>query len=334
MPADGITVDDTSEAQRPSRRPTGRIEPVVVDKPPIADVALNGPYESRFTIPANVVEAIHVLTGLGALLTARQWVRAMIVYAFTRDSRQGRNGSSTGMTCMEFAELGITGLRSDRTVRNYRNAYRWAIERGAPDVGPGDNAVVPDQDWDAAIAAVAASADPAVDDKAHRPEAVPVAMPAAMPDAVQSDRPALDEPLPHEPDPPDTPTPAMVHEEVLAAAPGAPAPERLDATPAVNPMAAGAPSAAAEPNGPDRILRALHRYAVEVAAGRAPLTPEDRQALALIRRLASGISNKTGVPEDVMTDVDRRLGNSRPKRAPRGLVRTEGNMIETQQVAR
>ena len=94
-------------------------------------------------IPATIEEAVGALNGIDALLTAKGWERAAIVYAFTAD-QQGTQGDqkkvSDRLGINEFANLGITGLTSAPTVRIYRNA--WA-EHGEPDIQPGDTVTLP-----------------------------------------------------------------------------------------------------------------------------------------------------------------------------------------------
>ncbi len=102
-------------------------------------------------LPNSIEEAQEQLGGLGRLLTAKSWERAAIVHAFTEDKQGTRSdletssrstGSSLSITA--FAELGINGLKSDKTVRLYRNL--WA-EHGDPDIGPGSTVVLPDVDF-------------------------------------------------------------------------------------------------------------------------------------------------------------------------------------------
>lgn len=104
-------------------------------------------------IPESIEAATAALEGVGALLTAKEWERAAIVYAFTRD---GGSGSRTdlptyrrnalGLTTGEFAALGITGLKSDTTVRDYRKAWQTVIDDGqAVAVAPGDTIEMPDR---------------------------------------------------------------------------------------------------------------------------------------------------------------------------------------------
>lgn len=89
----------------------------------------------KITIPASLDEAKASLNGIGALLTAKEWERAAIVYAFTRDGTDSdknprRSRSTTSLLPREFAALGIMGLGSDTTVRQYRKAWQTAIDDG------------------------------------------------------------------------------------------------------------------------------------------------------------------------------------------------------------
>lgn len=100
-------------------------------------------------VPASIEEAIADLGGLGALLTAKQWARAAIVYAFTEP---GENRFSTGKTgrytLADFARLGIAGLRDAETVAWVREAWQDAIADGqAKDVKPGDHVTLPAREF-------------------------------------------------------------------------------------------------------------------------------------------------------------------------------------------
>lgn len=111
--------------------------------------------DKRIGIPATLDEAVTALNGVGRLLTAKQWERAAIVYAFTRDGVRGeggpgrnQNGEITTLLPSEFAGLGIIGLKSDQTVRTYRKAWQDAIADGqAEDISPGQEAVLPTREW-------------------------------------------------------------------------------------------------------------------------------------------------------------------------------------------
>jgi len=105
---------------------------------------------TTITIPKTIEAAKAVLDGLGALLTAKQWERAAIVYAFTEEGTNGRPAkprNTERFSPVAFAGLGITGLASDNTVRAYRKAWQSAMEKGAPDITPGDVISVPDLPW-------------------------------------------------------------------------------------------------------------------------------------------------------------------------------------------
>jgi hypothetical protein len=100
----------------------------------------------KIQIPKTIEAAKAELGGIDALLTAKGWQRAAIVYAFTRNgqgersdltSAESRRGS---LTISEFAALGIKGLTGRDTVRLYRDL--WA-EHGQP-AGPGDSVELPD----------------------------------------------------------------------------------------------------------------------------------------------------------------------------------------------
>lgn len=80
-----------------------------------------------FRVPASIEDATSKLASLDALVTAKQWQRAAIVYAFVTEAEgPGKPKSNSGLlSCAEFAQLGpdgkgIAGLRSKNTVRFYR----------------------------------------------------------------------------------------------------------------------------------------------------------------------------------------------------------------------
>jgi hypothetical protein len=100
-------------------------------------------------IPNSIEEAVKNLDGIGALLTAKQWERAAIVYAFTEPNGGGprTGGISRQLSIREFAELGITGLRDRSQIRLYRKAWEVAMQDGAPDAKPGDVVDLPSLPW-------------------------------------------------------------------------------------------------------------------------------------------------------------------------------------------
>lgn len=95
------------------------------------------------------------LAGLDRLLTAKEWERAAIVYAFTTNN--GRGGDTRAMPetghCFpvpiaEFARLGLAGLAKRDTVAMYRQRWQEARDKGlAPSVEPGDEIELPDLPW-------------------------------------------------------------------------------------------------------------------------------------------------------------------------------------------
>lgn len=108
-------------------------------------------------IPNTIDEVIPRLSGIERLITASGWERAAIVYAFTheydhrgqprKDIRESANTFST----VQFASLGIQGLRSDNTVREHRRAWQSAIDAGeAVDPRPGDVIELPDRPYPSA----------------------------------------------------------------------------------------------------------------------------------------------------------------------------------------
>ena len=105
----------------------------------------------RITIPATIEAATESLNGLDALLTAKEWERAAIVYAFTHDAPRGRqpaNDRNRTFTVAGFAALKITGLHRRETIAYYRDNWKAAIVAGkATDIDPGDKVTLPDMDW-------------------------------------------------------------------------------------------------------------------------------------------------------------------------------------------
>jgi hypothetical protein len=97
-------------------------------------------------IPETIDAARVRLDGIESLLTATEWERAAIVWAFTEDGTNGRPSDRkpsalSRFSAEEFAALGIQGLRSGYAVRRYRRA--WSDEVGEATIAPGDRVVLP-----------------------------------------------------------------------------------------------------------------------------------------------------------------------------------------------
>lgn len=95
------------------------------------------------TMPASIEEAQVALTGLSELLTATEWEKAAIVAAFVEVSENQTNlshASSSMLSPVDFAALGIAGLRSKDTVRRYVKAWE---NTGLDRPKPGENVALP-----------------------------------------------------------------------------------------------------------------------------------------------------------------------------------------------
>src|SRR5260370_8567334 len=103
----------------------------------------------QITVPATIEAAGASLASLDGLVTAREWERAAIVYAFTRDGRTVGNpaivslsafarptirdtisGNPEIVSLSAFAGLRIVGLRDQKTVAAYRAAWQAAVDQG------------------------------------------------------------------------------------------------------------------------------------------------------------------------------------------------------------
>ena len=100
-------------------------------------------------IPASIEEAIKTLQGLGSLLTAKEWERAAIVWAYTKPGKGGqpKNPPASGRVPFAvFARHGIHGLSKKDTVSTYWHKWQDAIDDGwAKEVNPGDEIDLPEQ---------------------------------------------------------------------------------------------------------------------------------------------------------------------------------------------
>ncbi len=105
----------------------------------------------KANIPESVEACVTRLNGLGALLTATEWERAAIVATFVTAGNVGDNqhtiepARSSSLSPVEFAALGITGLRSKDTVRRYHDAW---MNAGQPRPKPGDTVALPEVAFD------------------------------------------------------------------------------------------------------------------------------------------------------------------------------------------
>lgn len=87
----------------------------------------------QFQIPDSDEEAIRELRGSGALLTAREWGWAAIVYALCRPHvragrprRQENSVRSGNNSFGQLEDVGIYGLRSPSSVTARWNNWRYA----------------------------------------------------------------------------------------------------------------------------------------------------------------------------------------------------------------
>lgn len=78
------------------------------------------------------------LKGLGELITASEWKRAAIVWAFTHEAKPGP-GKKDRLNSLPISDFARTGIMSKPTIIKYRKAWAKAIADGvATDVKPGD----------------------------------------------------------------------------------------------------------------------------------------------------------------------------------------------------
>lgn len=86
-------------------------------------------------IPKTSRDAVKQLNEKGGLIFAREWERAAIVFAFTRDDGRGSwavASSSHSLTFRELADMGVVGLRSKDTVARYHRAWAATGRPSAP----------------------------------------------------------------------------------------------------------------------------------------------------------------------------------------------------------
>jgi hypothetical protein len=109
--------------------------------------------KTEVQVPATLDEMVRSLGGLERLLTATQWERAAIVYAFTTPSQGKRADLSPKrekwpMAFADFAALKIKGLGKPDTVAEYHAAWQRAVDAGwTTKAKPGKTVLLPSQAW-------------------------------------------------------------------------------------------------------------------------------------------------------------------------------------------
>src|SRR5690606_29811775 len=104
-------------------------------------------------IPSTLDEVKEHLNGLGKLVTAKEWERAAIVWAWTHDHVQGQKTCSScselNMTESAFAAQGIINLSSRNSVREYRQRWQSIVDElgDAYAVRPGDEIPPVEKPW-------------------------------------------------------------------------------------------------------------------------------------------------------------------------------------------
>lgn len=90
------------------------------------------------------------MKGLGGLLTATQWQRAAIVFAWTEPGagNGGSASSSRRLSLRDFARRGYVGLSASNTVTYNRRAWEKGMADGLPDLRPGDDIPTVTLPWD------------------------------------------------------------------------------------------------------------------------------------------------------------------------------------------
>ena len=85
-------------------------------------------------IPKNIKAAGAKLLKLDGIVTASEWERAAIVYAFTYMHEHGGDRSKVnndlGMSFAEFAIMGFVGLKSKNTVQKFYENWQAAVDAG------------------------------------------------------------------------------------------------------------------------------------------------------------------------------------------------------------
>lgn len=105
-------------------------------------------------IPSTLDEVKEHLNGLGKLVTAKEWERAAIVWAWTAPREFGANQHTQGvnsdtLSFSAFAALGIVGLRSKNSVAHYHSRWQSIIDELGDEyvVRPGDEIPSVEKPW-------------------------------------------------------------------------------------------------------------------------------------------------------------------------------------------
>ena len=103
-------------------------------------------------VRVEIPESVEGVSALADLKFETEWQLAATVVAWTTTGnvggrgKVGNCGKNTAVYGVnEFARLGLRGLKSDKTVRNYRAA--WETAGGDMNINPGDAVNIPDADW-------------------------------------------------------------------------------------------------------------------------------------------------------------------------------------------
>lgn len=99
-------------------------------------------------IPKTADAAIDLLTVEGAIITAKEWARAALVYALVGPERGRAKSRTFPYNTVTLAKVGIVGLTTHDTVARYRDAWTYAMEQGkAEPVTFGSTYHEPDLPW-------------------------------------------------------------------------------------------------------------------------------------------------------------------------------------------
>lgn len=122
-------------------------------KPPFDGSGMSEPSQQVgvFRIPANAGDADELAGELGQLVRSTEWKRAALIYARVHVGSHGGDRTKTTSdlaTPNAYAKLGISGLRSPTTIRNYWKAWKAAIDDGvAKPAALGTEIDLPAPEW-------------------------------------------------------------------------------------------------------------------------------------------------------------------------------------------